>query len=700
MELFKNTTKIENAVTILAEKLKNKKNKKGRSQTLPADLRKNLIAVLKKNHNLVTVRGGKIILSVQFYQLWIKEYKLNQENKDIDSKNYLFFKKLRKYGYIHTKSSYFPKKLAVITMNPTLPSLYKGNMKDIANYKRGEESLYRVSDSTQTKIDAYIDLRIYQSFMLTLKEIEAINTSNIVFIDEKSAYIYIEDKGIFDNIEIAPYHLIPLRGSKLINLLKQYKKDKVLHPFKDVDLENQLTKHRHEFFPNMSMQEIRLAAKNQMLISSTPLLTTLATSRKVMSAVTIAELHSLYPYAVPQHLMKIENARISNAHDRSKDIDDEDNFIDSSFSLEEFDYFDKLLQAKNSSSFIKKIAPAKRELKQYADSPKSEAHGILIAKYIVHLLSSVDREDKDRHIAISTFRNYYSLVKKHLFSNVEDLTNVQTHEINEILQNLAINRYKDKSIAKVRSLISDFFRFHGEKHNAIPMNLASYPKSLVLVHEINPILEAIGNYYKKEKQEAGTQYKILRDKAIILLARYSGLRKNELRSRLIKDIYVYGNELCIDVNKEGLKKLDLNLKTFSAKRRVCTKVLNENHLKIINAYIEARNKVRNKNPFFFLHVDKKNKIKSKVIKEIIFDNLTKIIQKTTGRYTSFHSLRHTYATYAVKEILESKEVNPYKMIDLAVKMGHTSPEITLKKYTHRSVIESFFYFSKIKGVVK
>jgi integrase len=438
----------------------------------------------------------------------------------------------------------------------------------------------------------------------------------------------------------------------------------------------------------MSMQEIRLAAKNQMLISSTPLLTTLATSRKVMSAVTIAELHSLYPYAVPQHLMKIENARISNAHDRSQDIDDEDNFIDSSFSLEEFDYFDKLLQAKNSSSFIKKIAQAKRELNRYANSPKSEPHGILITKYIVHLLSSIDGKNKNRKIKISTFRNYYFLLKKHLFENIEDLSNVQAHEINEILQNLAVNRYKDKSIAKVRNLIADFFKFHGEKHNVIPMNLATYPKSLVFTSEIDPILEAINDSYQNEKKEAGTNYEILRDKAIILIARYTGLRKNELRSRLMKDVYVYGNELYIDVNSEGLKKLDLNLKTFSAKRRVCTKVLNEKHLKIINAYIEARNKIRNKNPFFFLHVDEKNKIKSKVAKETTFNNLTKIIQKVTGRYTSFHSLRHTYATYAVKEILESKEVNPYKMIDLSVKMGHTSPEITLKKYTHRSVIEN------------
>ena len=94
--------------------------------------------------------------------------------------------------------------------------------------------------------------------------------------------------------------------------------------------------------------------------------------------------------------------------------------------------------------------------------------------------------------------------------------------------------------------------------------------------------------------------------------------------------------------------------------------------------------MKTKKKFFFLHTYEK---KPEVAKEAVFDNLTKIIQKVTGRYTSFHSLRHTFATYAVRDILLCNKVNPYKMIDLAVKMGHTSPEITLKKYTHRSVIE-------------
>ena len=423
--------------------------------------------------------------------------------------------------------------------------------------------------------------------------------------------------------------------------------------------------------------------------ATSPLETILHTSRKIMSQVTIAELHDLFPFAdIPEYLITLEEKRIANALDRTKEFDDERIIVNASFSLDEFDYFNELLKTKNSSSFMKKTEPAKRELLQYASSENHETHGILITKYIVHLLESINGDKKTRKIAISTFRNYYSLVKKHLFNNVEDLSSVQTHEINEILQNLAINKYKDKSIAKVRSLIADFFRFHGEQHNVIPMNLASYPKSLVFESEIDQILAGIEGMYNDGEQGAGTGYELLRDKAILLMARYSGLRKSELRSRLIKDVYIYDNKLCIDVNSEGLRKLDLKLKTVSSKRRVCTKITNEDHLKIIIKYMETREKVRNKNPFLFLHVDDKNKIKSKVAKEDIFKQIGKVIQEVTGRYTSFYSLRHTYATYAVRDILKCDKINPYKMIDLSVKMGHTSPEITLKKYTHRSVIEA------------
>jgi len=539
--------------------------------------------------------------------------------------------------------------------------------------------------SAEKTFIAYADLRLYQSIKLTEKEIVRINTSNIFFTNKSHGYIYLEEEGIFDNITIPPYQLIPFKGKKLVKIFKKFQKKGINYPFVNADLKNKLSLYRKAFLPNMSIQDIKMASQNHILMKSCPLATTLATARSIMSQLTIAEIRSHHPNTIiPQHLITIEKERISYALTRTKEVDDENNFIDSAFDLKEFDHFNELLKTKTTSAFMKKIGPTKRELNQYIISANSEAHGILITKYIVHLLSSVDKENINRHIVISTFRNYYSLIKTHLFSNVEDLASVQAHEISEILHNLAISRYKDKSIMKIKNLITDFFSFHGQKHNTIPMKLASYPKSLVLESEIDQILTGIENNYKKAEQEATTDYKILRDKAIILMARYSGLRKSELRSRLVKDIYIYDDILYIDVNSEGLKKLDMSLKTDSAKRRVCTKIVEENHLKIINDYIELRENMKTKKKFFFFHNYQK---KPKVAKEAVFDNLTKIIQKVTGRYTSFHSLRHTFATYAVRDILLCNKVNPYKMIDLTVKMGHTSPEITLKKYTHRSVIE-------------
>lgn len=55
-----------------------------------------------------------------------------------------------------------------------------------------------------------------------------------------------------------------------------------------------------------------------------------------------------------------------------------------------------------------------------------------------------------------------------------------------------------------------------------------------------------------------------------ILAYYSGLRRSELQTRLLKDIYYVGDrKFVIDVNKEGFKKakLDTNLKNRKAIRR-------------------------------------------------------------------------------------------------------------------------------------
>ena len=117
MEFTIQPTQFENAIQLLETNMKKK------SGSLPSSLRRSLIHLLKKNSDLVTVKGKKIIIPTQFYPVWIKEHRLDNEKKEMDTTHYKFFRKLRKYGYIHNKSSYFPKKLEVIKLNPTLPSL-------------------------------------------------------------------------------------------------------------------------------------------------------------------------------------------------------------------------------------------------------------------------------------------------------------------------------------------------------------------------------------------------------------------------------------------------------------------------------------------------------------------------------------------------------------------------------------------------
>jgi len=87
-------------------------------------------------------------------------------------------------------------------------------------------------------------------------------------------------------------------------------------------------------------------------------------------------------------------------------------------------------------------------------------------------------------------------------------------------------------------------------------------------------------------------------------------------------------------------------------------------------------------------------VKSKALPEIEFDDVTAILQGLTGRYVTFHSFRHSYASYEVKRIIENPSADPHQLIDLAVKMGHESSAIFLKVYTHRSVID----FDKSKEV--
>ena len=69
--------------------------------------------------------------------------------------------------------------------------------------------------------------------------------------------------------------------------------------------------------------------------------------------------------------------------------------------------------------------------------------------------------------------------------------------------------------------------------------------------------------------------------------------------------------------------------------------------------------------------------------EIFFgDIFLQHIKNITSRYCTFHSLRHSFATYQLKELLKNKLDYPYAILQLSMIMGHETPEITISNYIH------------------
>lgn len=651
---------------------------------------RNMFLKSLRSYNDLKFVAGKPVLSKKFYAHFSEEHKLDAltDSGKEEKMLYKFFAKLKKLGLIHQRSANFPKALSIISLNPNITSLYRVSLSHISKFTRAKSHHYDYVEMMRLdeKIAMlYTDLRLFQMQPLYHNELRSVKSSDIFFLDEDHAMIYLERDTIVRNT-IAPYQLISICGHKTIELLQEICDKQTSYLFGNDSLEEHFKEYKNKYFGTLPLSAIHMTRVNSYVFHSSPLAVTLASNRNVASPVTLSELNTLFPNKISDEHLHKEAQRVLQAISRP---DMEDVVLESErelFSIEEFVKLQDLLKTKTSSEFRLKVVAVKNELNKYIDDPVVSDHVKLIAKYILYLL---DRYEKKAKMAASTIKNYIGLLNKHLFSKVEDLGNVQTHELNAILSELERLSYKQKSIRKTRALISTFFTLSNSNHTLNSINLSSYPKSLIYEHELDEVLSYIENLTMNHVQRQGIRYRfgILQMKALVLVGFYTGLRKSELRSRLLSDLYIYGNKLCTDVNKKGLKKLDLRLKTSNAKRRVCTEILNETHMSIIKEFLEIRKSISNKSPFLFLRISKNNTIRSKAVDESVFDDLTMVLQSLTGRYVSFHSLRHSYATYEVKKILDSVDSDPYELIDLSVRMGHESPETTLKVYTHRSVLD-------------
>jgi len=163
-----------------------------------------------------------------------------------------------------------------------------------------------------------------------------------------------------------------------------------------------------------------------------------------------------------------------------------------------------------------------------------------------------------------------------------------------------------------------------------------------------------------------------------------------MRSRLREDFYQYDDNFYIDVNTKGLRKIKRKLKTTQSKRRVCAVITDADHRKIIDDWMLLRDQMEEDKAFLFLAKGASNNVLQSAIDEDVFDEITQVIKKVTGRYCTYHSLRHSFATYRLKDILDKGVKTPYALLELTIQMGHQAPETTLSNYVHGEMLELLF----------
>ncbi|MCF6207527.1 MAG: hypothetical protein L3J47_11680, partial [Sulfurovum sp.] len=115
-------------------------------------------------------------------------------------------------------------------------------------------------------------------------------------------------------------------------------------------------------------------------------------------------------------------------------------------------------------------------------------------------------------------------------------------------------------------------------------------------------------------------------------------------------------------------------------------ITDREHRKIIDEWLMFRKSMDIRYRALFLAKGANNKILKSHIEETVFDEITQVIKGVTQRYCTYHSLRHSFATYRVKEILEERVKTPYALLELAIEMGHQTPDVTLKSYVHYDAI--------------
>jgi len=655
-----------------------------------------LVEMIENTIDNIKIINNRFVCNRNFYELLLQYIKsdhnqtyMRQKEVKLDAQFYKLFNSLKRKDYIHKSSVYYPKSMMIISINPNPFNLLHSSFSDLDIFTKEKRKLKEKILEKQSLVDIYIYLRLYHEYSFSKNMLESLLVDDIITLGkDKSVFILYYKLFIKTKLNDRLYKIIVINQniSVTFNSLKsswEGKEDRRI--FTEIDMyEDELREYKSSYLSEIQLKTIQSLNKTYHTLQRNTIYNTLAAKKVQSVPLSIIELNSIRDGVISSIQMQKEREYIAQAFDREKKNEE-----DSEYDNQLFDYFDmykilsfeRIMKTKESYVASKELVNAIKDIKtelKYTQYNKSHQ---LIYKYIHHMLVKL----LANQIAIKTFKNYIYTLNKHIFLMIENLNNIRDYEVAAIIERFENNAYSKNTIDTINSAFKVFFAYCNINGFVIDITSLLYRKSMIFEKEIDTILydiEINHDIYNKKRQSKRVRFMILQKKVLILLAFYSGLRKTELRTRLIKDIYILNKQIYLDVNKRGMKPLGINLKTDNSKRRVELVIHNKLHFSIIEEWLNLRYIIHPSAKYLFLKTEK-DKTFSKPISEEVFFYLNQVIKKITGRYATFHSLRHSYATYTLKRILEKKNNNKaYDILELSITMGHQTPEVTINKYLH------------------
>ncbi len=604
---------------------------------------------------------------------------------------------LKRKFIIHPASSNFPEGLALVSINKNIPSLVVHNFTFVDTFIGAKrmliEKYYSEKDIYEKELYLYIYLRIFHIRVFSKNELKSLKMEYIFLCHKKLSIFLIELKNMVSSDKIFLYQL-QLLDKDVSEMLYAFKTSLSLSMFKNLNgLEKKLEKYIQKELCGAYRKTIADARNNAALLQNmTKPVDLMIQSRKQSTpGLTLLELKKIYPNVhIDEALINkdIDNVKYmrTSASARQK-IKAKKNKQSTVCDIVEMKSFQKLLSKKDDKLLKDAIEYAIQDLEYGIKISKGDLHANMIFTYFIYELERV----KEKKISLTTFKSYYGILNKHLFDKVEDLFHMESYEFNTVIQDIQETINKKNTLKKIHWLIKKFFIFHQKNKNIdFDMGMIYYPKSFVFKNEFDELIVSIEKKYKKrfkiKNNTPNNELIITQMQLIAILGFYGGLRKTEIISCELRSVFFLDNVLYVDVHRgQGMKKLSKKLKTKSSKRLVPITIENEDHLKIVKKWCKYRKDFHgNQSIYAFMNYDRKYKrIIAEAVKEEDFNIITKLIKDITSRYCTFHSLRHSYATYAFQK-LQSK--TPYALFELSVTLGHNIPDVTIGSYVHADAL--------------